>query len=413
MNQKEFTVLLEKYGIPPFVPDLDEEVNSICKKLKKLHLEDDNYWKPEKKMKPIENNENSEDKISQIYERYTKLCIGNISFKFENNLDWLEKTIKKEYYRDCQKHSSFLQKCHVVRIIGNILKKIKCNSFIFMTGSTITFLGDDNADVDLCWVIPGYGINNLDIDHLGQRMKIIFVLKEASNYLKNKLHGYNCLKNIQVIESTVPILQIKFLYNNLLIEMDISVNNLPGIMNSKLLHYYHRHDIRFAQLVTFFKKFCKQSGYKNAFNNCLNSYSISLMVLHFLQIVVEPPILPNLQKLRPDIFGTFELIWFPYFQKIKLPKYNVKKNETPVSELYLQFLKYFGTFNSKCLGISISKNCILPRKKFEKNKTCKPLFIEEPYEENNTARSLTQDNWTIIQKNLIHEFEDILQKKWN
>lgn len=35
--------------------------------------------------------------------------------------------------------------------------------------------------------------------------------------------------------------------------------------------------------------------------NC-SSYSLILMVMHYLQCVSDPPILPNLQKLYPDWF---------------------------------------------------------------------------------------------------------------
>uniref|UniRef100_A0A0K0FX51 Poly(A) RNA polymerase GLD2 (inferred by orthology to a human protein) n=1 Tax=Strongyloides venezuelensis TaxID=75913 RepID=A0A0K0FX51_STRVS len=165
---------------------------------------------------------------------------------------------------------------------------------------------------------------------------------------------------------------------------------------------------RYSQLVLYFKNFCKESGYKDAQNYYLNSYSISLMVLHFLQAVVDPPILPNLQQIRPDIFSDYKLLWFPFYQDICLPPKTV--NKMPISELYIKFLKYFGRFDSLHCGISIAKSSLLPRELFAKNNKNYPLFIEEPFEKENTARSLKTDQWNDIKRNMIHEVSVIIKE---
>ncbi|CEF67676.1 Poly(A) RNA polymerase GLD2 [Strongyloides ratti] len=408
MNQCYFEKLLAQYGKPIFSADIDVEINNICHKLEMFHIDKDKYVQYKlcnSKKGCILFSEDNKLKKSKIY---TKYIVNSIDLNSSYKLDWLTKRIEQSYYKECQDIKTFKRKCRIIRYIEKMLKLFDSKSFLFLTGSTITNLGDNLSDVDLCWVIPGYGINNLNLPSNIDKGIIYNKLNETKFFILELLCSYNVINDIYVISSKVPLLKIKFNKKWFDIEVDISINNLPGAMNSKLLHYYSRYDLRFSQLVFYFKNFCKESGYKDAYNNYFNSYSISLMVLHFLQAVVEPPILPNLQEMRPDIFSDYKLLWFPYYQEIYLPP--LKINKTPLSELYIKFLKYFGNFQSKYYGISIEKGCLLPRELFIKNEKKHPLFIEEPFEKENTARSLKKDRWIHIRKNLLCEATWLITK---
>lgn len=103
-------------------------------------------------------------------------------------------------------------------------------------------------------------------------------------------------------------------YRNL--EVDLNVNNFAGIYNSYLLHYYSRLEItkftkiinsfriddRFPALCLLVKHWAKRNKIGDAMNGFLNSYSIILLVIHFLQVAITPAILPNLQALYPELF---------------------------------------------------------------------------------------------------------------
>uniref|UniRef100_A0A0N5C701 PAP-associated domain-containing protein n=1 Tax=Strongyloides papillosus TaxID=174720 RepID=A0A0N5C701_STREA len=408
MDQKYLNKLLLIYGKPPFTADIDNHVNDLCRRLEELHINE---------MAPKSYKRCGGKKLYYPFKEkcksgksftYTKCIVNQMDLECRCKLDWLTEHIERSYYKDCQKKTTFLRKCKIVRCIEKLLKSLEPTSFIFLTGSTITNLGDNSSDVDICWVIPGHGVNNLELSTVTELNFIHEKLYEAEKNLIEMLSEKDVIETTSVIESKVPLLKIKFKRRWYNVEVDISVNNLPGAMNSKLLHYYSRYDIRYSQLVLYFKNFCKESGYKDAQNYYLNSYSISLMVLHFLQAVVDPPILPNLQRIRPDIFSNYKLLWFPFYQDICLPPITV--NKMPISELYIKFLKYFGRFDSLHCGISIAKGCLLPRELFAKNNKNYPLFIEEPFERENTARSLKTDQWNDIKRNMIHEVSVIIKE---
>lgn len=54
--------------------------------------------------------------------------------------------------------------------------------------------------------------------------------------------------------------------------------------------------------------------------NFIFSYSMMLMVIHFLQCAVDPPILPNLIGLFPEMFdGSIDVDELQYNVPLKLP----------------------------------------------------------------------------------------------
>jgi hypothetical protein len=125
--------------------------------------------------------------------------------------------------------------------------------------------------------------------------------------------------------------------------INFQINNFAGIYNSFLLHhysvikiwcisfkefhFYFRIDDRFSSLCLLVKHWAKKKGILDACNGYFNrlvflngvsyklifniliflSYSLILMVLHYLQCGLEIPVLPNMQFLYPDFFTNKEL----------------------------------------------------------------------------------------------------------
>lgn len=94
------------------------------------------------------------------------------------------------------------------------------------------------------------------------------------------------------------------------------------------------------------KDWAKSVGVQGAKDGRLNSFSLCLMVTHYLQVC---GILPNLQELFPELNGDFEVENDDY-QKRNLKKeleqrgYRFGDNESSVGVLFAGFLKYYAEF---------------------------------------------------------------------
>lgn len=84
-------------------------------------------------------------------------------------------------------------------------------------------------------------------------------------------------------------------------ELDITVNNRLGAIKSILFREYVLFDDRVWPLVVIVKEWAKNRGLCDAHFGGLNSYGFTLLVIAFLQCVVQPPVLPNLLKLTTPV----------------------------------------------------------------------------------------------------------------
>lgn len=87
-----------------------------------------------------------------------------------------------------------------------------------------------------------------------------------------------------------------------------------------------------------------------------------LMVLHFLQCGVSPPILPNLVALRHDLFGgELDLQKLTENYDLDLDIKLKEKNNTPIGDLLIGFLRYYAMFNYEHEGIMLRMGCVAPK----------------------------------------------------
>lgn len=81
-------------------------------------------------------------------------------------------------------------------------------------------------------------------------------------------------------------------------QVDLTVNNLLALVNTKLLRDYAAIDERLVQLVFIVKHWAKRRQVNDAYRGTLSSYCYVLMCIAHLQHR-QPPILPCLQTLPP------------------------------------------------------------------------------------------------------------------
>lgn len=123
-----------------------------------------------------------------------------------------------------------------------------------------------------------------------------------------------------MIPAKVPILRFKDTFHEF--EIDLNYNNWVGLQNTHLLHcyvgskcgllvasarrvnnfFFFTADWRLRPLALAVKNWAQFHGINNAKEMTISSYSLVLMVIHFLQCAVSPPVLPCLHDMYPNKF---------------------------------------------------------------------------------------------------------------
>ena len=194
------------------------------------------------------------------------------------------------------------------------------------------------------------------------------------------------------------------------INIDITVHNLLPIKNSKMIRLYSLFDQRFHILGIFLKHWVKINNIKGAPNKFLSSYALLLLVIHFLQDVVEPKILPMLQEIisKDKNKKDFDYKYFYDDKEFNTNLYfeenfdNMKEymniincgneNESSVAELLVQFFEYYAYVynnNTKHYLISVKHS----DKNFIANNTEHIAYpLEDPFDVNHNPSNTLKLN---------------------
>lgn len=121
-------------------------------------------------------------------------------------------------------------------------------------------------------------------------------------------------------------------------------------------------DWRLRPLALVVKIWAQYHGINNAKEMTISSYSLVLMVIHFLQCAVSPPVLPCLHDLHPnkfqvsDIFDimaeTIDRNWFRLQKHQEVKSIDMheelapwfSQNDQALGELFFQFFQYYTNF---------------------------------------------------------------------
>jgi DNA polymerase sigma len=169
-----------------------------------------------------------------------------------------------------------------------ILKELWPHALLEIFGSSVCSLAGKNSDLDMTFS-PRFPLR------LGESEKKS-VLRKVSKALQN-----NGMRAVPVLGARVPIVKITDL-NDTWLAVDLSVENELPVFKSRLLHEYSLIDARFSQLVLIVKAWAKARDINSAAHGTLNSFGLSLLVVHYLQNV-EPPILPRLNEETIELRG--------------------------------------------------------------------------------------------------------------
>ncbi|ELU05986.1 hypothetical protein CAPTEDRAFT_208596 [Capitella teleta] len=294
--------------------------------------------------------------------------------------------------RNGQLQSLYVKKMKLRDAIYAVMKGVFPYCGLYIVGSSMNGFGDMESDMDLCLML-----SHSQIDQKKDATEILRLLHTALRHCK-------FLSQVRIIRAKVPILRFVDRISN--VECDININNQVGIRNTHLLSAYSQMDARIVPLVKTVKRWARAQNINDASQGSVSSYSLVLMVLHYLQYGCSPPVIPSLQQKYPHKFNSDQDIRRITLND-ELPTYT-SPNEQSIGELFLGFLEYYAVifdFESDCisvrLGTKIPRHVAMKQCTENSPNQWKCLCIEEPFNLSNTARSVF--DITVFQR-ILHVF---------
>ncbi|XP_053557337.1 poly(A) RNA polymerase GLD2 isoform X2 [Bombina bombina] len=286
----------------------------------------------------------------------------------------------------------FLFNCYNIMlctILSTLTTLFSCflDSRLYLVGSSLNGFGARSSDADLCLIIKEEPMN--------QKTEAMHILGLLQKHFYTRL---SYIERPQLIRAKVPIVKFRDKVSG--VEFDLNVNNVVGIRNTFLLRTYAHLECRVRPLVLVVKKWASHYGINDASRGTLSSYSLVLMVLHYLQTLPEP-ILPSLQKNYPECFNPTMQLHLVHHAPRNVPPY-VSKNTSSLGDLLVGFLKYFAIefdWNKKLISVREAK--AMPRTEGIEWRN-KYICVEEPFDRTNTARAVHEKHkFDLIQEEFL------------
>ncbi|XP_060525946.1 poly(A) RNA polymerase gld-2 homolog A-like isoform X2 [Cylas formicarius] len=298
-------------------------------------------------------------------------------------LDELNREMWDLFISKAQKIETYENKILFWKDLFLYIRRCVSHYSLYIVGSTMTGFGLDTSDVDMCLLIRPC-TENPRFDSL----------QHLNNIRLHLIKYYGLTIDPELILAKVPIL--KFRDESTGFEIDLNCNNSVGIHNTHLLYCYARLDWRIRPLVVVIKLWAKANGINDAKNLTVSSYSWTLMMIHYLQCGVSPPVLPCLHTLHPELFGGAAKNRIPHVHE-DLNTFSEfrSQNDSCLADLLIGFFKYYSTFDFARYAISVRAGTRLPVDDCKNNRAPKNdphqwkyMGIEEPFDFSNTARSV-------------------------
>ncbi|XP_074601028.1 terminal uridylyltransferase 4-like [Brevipalpus obovatus] len=267
-----------------------------------------------------------------------------------------------------QDHSFVLQE------LTNLIKPKFPKANLELFGSSKNGFGARNCDLDICMTFED--------DPTGSSVDQSESVKQLAEIL-GRSHIINHV--LPIAQAKVPIVKFRISSQRTArnYDCDISLYNLLGTRNTKLLRQYTMIDERVSKLGIVVKKLFKVCGICDASKGSLSSYAYTLMTLYYLQRC-RPPVIPVLQELyegeKPEILVEGFNTWFLDDDGAQLHELwpHRHTNNMSLGELFIGFLRFFSEqFQFSDLVVCTRQTEELT--KLEKKWTGKPIAIEDPF----------------------------------
>lgn len=143
------------------------------------------------------------------------------------NESLLTRQIYETFFRSRQSNETYIQKAKLREKLYNILRKCFRSSIdLYIVGSSINNLGNNNSDVDMCLVI-----SDREIDQATEALPVL-------HFVRDQLRQFEFVRRSNLILAKVPLL--RFEDASSAVTVDLNVNNSVGIRNTHLINCYTR-----------------------------------------------------------------------------------------------------------------------------------------------------------------------------
>ncbi|XP_078071105.1 poly(A) RNA polymerase GLD2 [Mustelus asterias] len=302
-----------------------------------------------------------------------------------------------DLFSNCQQQTIDLEKKDLCRTqIQREIQRIFPQTKIYLVGSSLNGFGTRYSDADLCLVLKEEPIN--------QRNEACHIL----SLVQQLFYRLSYIDRPQLIRAKVPIVKFRDKVSG--VEFDLNVNNVVGIRNTFLLRSYAYIESRVRPLVLVVKKWARYHGINDASRGTLSSYSLVLMVLHYLQTLPEP-VIPSLQKEHPECFEPTMQLQFVHRRGNNISPY-LSLNSSNLADLLVGFLRYYATeFDWSNSIISIREAKVIPKTNEMEWKN-KYICVEEPFDRTNTARAVHEKcKFDMIKKEFVQSWLRLKDKR--
>ncbi|KAH7716951.1 Protein F31C3.2 a [Aphelenchoides avenae] len=192
---------------------------------------------------------------------------------------------------------------------------------------------------------------------------------------------------------------------------DLSVfvrSDADCLRGSYLLKAYASIDTRFSSLCIVIKDWFHRRGY-SGHDGYLSGYAVTLMLVHYLQCGVSPPVLPNLSALCARQFRSDRPLQEISMNESppKMPEQSwFEKNHASLVELLIGFFAYYRHFDYALDVIGI-KGAVGRRRQSEDVDAT--VVIEDPYSRLNVADEIDGTKLFHLQKSIKDFLEDLFR----
>ena len=221
------------------------------------------------------------------------------------------------------------------------------NATVSPFGSAVNGFWTPNSDIDVCVQLPGCRTRASQIEALRRIASCLHSI--SSHYIEPRF------------TARVPIIHWAPRKSGYL-ACDISINNSLAVVNSRLIGAYSAIDPRMVELGMVIKHWANARGINDRSRGTLSSFSLLLMLIHFLQRRT-PPILPSLQDMAlqgnqpPSYCLGSDVRYVTDSALIREELSRISGNTEPrdcesSAELLLEFFRYYGfTYRQGVIGI--------------------------------------------------------------